>query len=224
MGLLDKIENGLERVVNGAFAKTFRSGVQPVEITAAIRTEMDTKATAISRDRVIAPSRFKIELSENDYNRIIGMGSGIIEEISDLALKYAHSQEYKLASSVQIQLAPSHSLSSGMLTISSNPIAGKVSLNAFVVINGKRHSIGERTVIGRDATADILINDPAASRNHLQLSWDGKSIFASDLGSTNGTKLHSKRIQNVTVDVGDELTIGKTVLGFRVSAEDAENE
>ncbi len=224
MGILDKIENGLERVVNGAFAKTFRSGVQPVEITAAIRTEMDTKATAISRDRVIAPSRFRIELSESDYNRIIGMGSGIIDEISDLALKYAHSQEYKLASSVQIQLAPNNTLSSGMLNITSNPIAGKVSLSAFVVFNGKRHQIGERTVLGRDATADIPLNDPAASRNHLQLSWDGKNIFASDLGSTNGTKLDGKRIQNVTVDAGDELVIGKTVLAFRISAEDAANE
>ncbi|MBN9173865.1 MAG: DUF3662 domain-containing protein, partial [Microbacterium sp.] len=32
MGLLDSFEKGLERAVNGAFARTFRSGIQPVEI------------------------------------------------------------------------------------------------------------------------------------------------------------------------------------------------
>ncbi|MBN9187056.1 MAG: DUF3662 domain-containing protein, partial [Microbacterium sp.] len=32
VGLLDSFEKGLERAVNGAFARTFRSGIQPVEI------------------------------------------------------------------------------------------------------------------------------------------------------------------------------------------------
>ena len=48
MGLLDNFEKGLERAVNGAFAKTFKSGLQPVEITAALRRELDTKAAVIS--------------------------------------------------------------------------------------------------------------------------------------------------------------------------------
>ena len=52
MGLLDSFEKGLERAVNGAFAKSFRSGIQPVEIAAALRTELDAKAAVVSRDRI----------------------------------------------------------------------------------------------------------------------------------------------------------------------------
>ena len=37
MGFLDSIERGLEKAVNGAFAKTFRSGVEPVEIASALK-------------------------------------------------------------------------------------------------------------------------------------------------------------------------------------------
>src|SRR6187402_2863434 len=37
LGLLDNFEKGLERAVNGAFAKTFKSGLQPIEITSALR-------------------------------------------------------------------------------------------------------------------------------------------------------------------------------------------
>ena len=55
VGLLDNFEKGLERAVNGAFAKTFRSGLQPVEITAALKREIDTKAAVVSRDRVLVP-------------------------------------------------------------------------------------------------------------------------------------------------------------------------
>ena len=47
MGLLDNFEKGLERAVNGAFAKTFKSGLQPLEITSALRRELDTKAAVV---------------------------------------------------------------------------------------------------------------------------------------------------------------------------------
>jgi hypothetical protein len=40
LGILDNFEKGLERVVNGAFAKTFKSGLQPLEVTAALRREL----------------------------------------------------------------------------------------------------------------------------------------------------------------------------------------
>ena len=42
MGLLDSFEQGLERAVNRAFAKTFRSGIQPVEIASALRRELNS--------------------------------------------------------------------------------------------------------------------------------------------------------------------------------------
>src|SRR5690606_8059219 len=63
VGLLDSFERGLERAVNGAFAKTFRSGVQPVEIVAALRREMDTMAQVIGRDRILAPNSYEVLLS-----------------------------------------------------------------------------------------------------------------------------------------------------------------
>ena len=63
MGLLDSFEKGIERAVNGAFAKTFRSGVQPVEIASALRSELDTKAAVVSRDRILAPNTFEVRLS-----------------------------------------------------------------------------------------------------------------------------------------------------------------
>ena len=56
MGILDNFEKGLERVVNGAFAKTFKSGLQPLEVTAALRRELDTKAAVVSRDRILYPT------------------------------------------------------------------------------------------------------------------------------------------------------------------------
>ena len=50
MGLFDKVERGLERAVNSAFAKAFKSEVQPVELASAIRRAMDDRA-AVHRPR-----------------------------------------------------------------------------------------------------------------------------------------------------------------------------
>ena len=70
MGLLDSFERGLERAVNGAFAKTFRSGIQPVEIASALRRELDTQASVVSRDRILVPSVFTVSLNPVSYTHL----------------------------------------------------------------------------------------------------------------------------------------------------------
>jgi S-DNA-T family DNA segregation ATPase FtsK/SpoIIIE len=44
-------------------------------------------------------------------------------------------------------------------------------------------------VIGRDAAADIVIDDPAISRRHLQIEVDAHGVTIADLSSTNGTSV-----------------------------------
>ncbi|MEY4390405.1 MAG: hypothetical protein RLZZ400_148, partial [Actinomycetota bacterium] len=60
MGILDGFEKGLERLVTGAFSKTFKSELQPIEIAAAIKNEMDAKASVVSRDRILVPNTFTV--------------------------------------------------------------------------------------------------------------------------------------------------------------------
>ncbi|MEY3278282.1 MAG: hypothetical protein RLZZ426_768, partial [Actinomycetota bacterium] len=44
MGILDRFEQRVDRLVNGAFAKAFSAEVQPVEIAAALQSEVDDRA------------------------------------------------------------------------------------------------------------------------------------------------------------------------------------
>ena len=89
MGLLDSFEKGLERAVNSAFAKTFRSGIQPVEIASALRREADTKAAVVSRDRIIAPNSYVVRLSADDSERMRGLGGALTDELHALLTKHA---------------------------------------------------------------------------------------------------------------------------------------
>ena len=69
MGLFDRLEAGLERAVQGTFAKHLRSAVHPVEIASHIRRAMDDRAVTGS-GRAIVPNVFTIELSPGDYDRL----------------------------------------------------------------------------------------------------------------------------------------------------------
>jgi hypothetical protein len=75
-------------------------------------------------------------------------------------------------------------------------------------------------VIGRDASAGIVLDDPEASRRHAAASVEGASVRVEDLGSTNGTFVNGERITAArTVSEGDRVRIGTTVFEVRAVAQ-----
>jgi len=70
-------------------------------------------------------------------------------------------------------------------------------------------------VVGRDATADIVIDTPNVSRFHAQLSSSDGGIVVEDLGSTNGTWVNGSRVEGPTpVGPDDDLRFGPHRLQF----------
>lgn len=49
-------------------------------------------------------------------------------------------------------------------------------------------------IIGRDASCDIVINDPSVSRRHAELLIENNQAQVRDLGSSNGTMVNGVRI------------------------------
>ena len=81
MGLFDNLESKLSSMVNGAFAKAFKSSVQPVEIASAIRTAMDDKAAVVGQGRTIVPNLYTIALSPSDYDQLSQYSDGLTDEL-----------------------------------------------------------------------------------------------------------------------------------------------
>lgn len=57
--------------------------------------------------------------------------------------------------------------------------------------------------------------DKGATRRHAQIRLTDGVATLTDLGSTNGTEVNGHAVQTVTLDDGDRITIGATVLEFR---------
>lgn len=220
MGLLDNFEKGLERAVNGAFAKTFRSGLQPVEITAALKREIDTKAAVVSRDRVLVPNTFAVRMAPADHSRMSGLGPALTDELVDLVQKHAASQHFQFAGGITITLEPDPALSVGMVQVDSRNVKGQVAWTPVLDVNGKRYPILKgRTVIGRGSEADVTLDDTGASRRHAEVQWDGSRARVRDLGSTNGTQLNGAPLKEAILEPDSVISIGRTRIVFRVLAQ-----
>jgi hypothetical protein len=220
VGLLDSFEKGLERAVNSAFAKTFRSGIQPVEIAAALRRELDTKAAVVSRDRILAPNSLTVRLSPADDEKMSTLGSTLVQELDTLVQKHAKAQGYSFAGPVSITIRRDEGVPTGTIGVDSGTAAGHVSWRAVVDIDGKRHPLTKgRTVIGRGSDADITIADPGTSRKHVEILWDGERAMVRDLGSTNGSFLDGAKVREAPLSPDSTVRIGRTEIVFRVVAQ-----
>jgi Protein of unknown function (DUF3662)/FHA domain len=217
VGILDNFEKGLERAVNGVFARTFRSGLQPVELTSALRRELDTKAAIVSRDRILAPNRFTLRMSAKDYDRMRTIGPTLNDELIQFVQHHAESQHYQFVGGISIDIVEDTSIPEGVLRVESENVKSTVIWTPILDIGGKRYPITKpRTIIGRGSDADITVDDTGISRKHVQILWDGSHAQVEDLGSTNGSKLNGERLSKAILEPDSVITLGRTRIVFRV--------
>jgi len=119
VGVLDRFEKGIERAVNGAFAKAFRSEVQPVEIASALRRECDEKAAIVGRDRTIAPNAFVVELGHADHDRLGEWEVALGDELSAAVHEHARQQRYAFVGPVHVEFEEAEDLDTGVFRVRS---------------------------------------------------------------------------------------------------------
>lgn len=274
MGLFDRVEQRLERAVNGVFARAFKSEVQPVEIASAIRRAMDDRAAIVGPGRTIVPNLYTVELSDSDYERLSGYDEELEEELIAAAQEHAESQRYQPGGPLRVNFASSNDLETGVFRLRTStarrpggasgapapyaaapapspapapamaPPAAPRHTNPdpdatqrqpiqptapprvnpadrpWLDVDGERYPLmGALTVLGRDDTADIILDDPGISRRHseIRVTTDGPHLVASirDLSSTNGTFVNSERITSQRLSDGDRITVGRTSVVYR---------
>lgn len=82
---------------------------------------------------------------------------------------------------------------------------------------GTEVTLGSAPVmLGRAQECTVVLDDDYSSGKHARLFPQGSRWFLEDLGSTNGTWLGEEQLTRAsTVEPGDRIRIGKTVLELR---------
>ncbi|MEU1217257.1 FHA domain-containing protein [Streptomyces sp. NPDC005791] len=71
--------------------------------------------------------------------------------------------------------------------------------------------------LGRDPQGDLMIDDARVSWRHATISWNGRGWSIEDHGSTNGTYVQGRRIQQMEIAPGTSVHLGNANDGPRLS-------
>ena len=227
MPILRDFERRLGGMVEGFFASTFRSGLQPVELAKRIQREMDANRTVGVRE-VWAPNRFVISLSPTDGQKFEQAEQALVSELRRVVRETASERGWGLVGAPEIELVVDDDLSRGRFDVETSFVEGVAEPagstgGGSLVVHEPGHDA--RTVeldravltIGRLPESDVVIDDAGASRQHARIRQADGEVVLSDLGSTNGTFVNDEPVRERVLEDGDRVTIGETVIEFRRS-------
>jgi Protein of unknown function (DUF3662)/FHA domain len=111
-------------MVEGAFARAFRSELQPVEVASAIQREMDDRAAIVAKGRTLVPNDFVVEVAQSDYERLDVYAESLGVELANLAREYAKEQGYSFVGPVRMRFEGVPDMTTGTFRIRSGVIRG----------------------------------------------------------------------------------------------------
>jgi serine phosphatase RsbU (regulator of sigma subunit) len=81
--------------------------------------------------------------------------------------------------------------------------------------------LGEVTIVGRDATADVILATEGVSRHHARISRVEEGYLVEDLWSRNGTFVNRRRVRRQILKDGDRIDVCDYALTFRLGDEES---
>jgi FHA domain-containing protein len=224
---LRDFERRLGGLVEGLFSKTFRSGVQPIEIARHVVRAQDA-GRQVGVQEVWAPNHFEVALSADDAERYQRAESAIARELKSVIRENAAERGYGLVGPPEIEFLVDDGLKKGDLDVHASLVegaekvqpSGPIQLPTLLVHDEERGAetvplTKEIVTIGRLPDCDVVLSDRSASRRHAQIRTKDGSSTLTDLGSTNGTRLNGTSVQSRALEDGDRITIGSTVIEYR---------
>ena len=126
MSGLSRFERRLEGLVSGVFARAFKGAVEPVELVAALKREVDNTARILSRDRRLVPNSFMIELGTDDFQRLSEYGRTLQHELANELREHADIQRYTFSGPIDIVLTERENLPVGRFRVRSATVGSPV--------------------------------------------------------------------------------------------------
>ena len=216
---LQGFEQRLERLVEGVFAKTFRSGLKPVEVGRRLTRDMDLHRT-LGVNGPLTPNHFTVALSPSDFEQFDSFSEVFTRELAEAARDHARGEGYGFVGPVHVELRVDEGLTQGQFLVASafQEAPGGAAVGSIFLEDGRRIEIGEQPLtIGRMPECDITLSDPNVSRRHAEVRRQGTGFVVFDLNSTNGTRVNGAGVKERLLNDGDEITVGATKLRFEAS-------
>lgn len=231
MSVLSRLEQVIERFVEGGAFRVFGGQLQPVEIAKRLVRAMESRRE-VGLNGPIVPNVYNVHLSPTDYDRFAPRRGSLEWELSDYLIEAAAKRGIRLDRRPQVRLSANDRLGRHQIEVAAGyadepPVSyaaevesGETArLQAVAppkpVLRLLRPDGGEVAgvdrypySIGRGSDNDLVINDRRVSRHHAQVrDLDGR-LFLIDLESTNGTFLNGRPVRQTALTGDGVISLG----------------
>lgn len=205
--VLKKVENRLERLFERPFSRSFKNGLQPIEIGARILREVDL-ARRLSNQGPLSPNQIRVWLSPDDADRFEGFQKALVAELEETVRQHAISEGYNFVGPVKVEVFIDDHLRVGDCSVITDFVGGE-SQPRLILGDGRSFNVGDRPlVIGRSPDVEVVLNDSNVSRRHAEVWRTSEGVAVRDLQSTNGTYVNGHRVTAVSLSPRDDVTVG----------------
>jgi len=214
---LKGFEDRLERLVEGAFSRAFRSGLRPIELGRRVGRLLDDERTVDVRGRTVVPNELTFTLNDQDHERFSQIEEALRREIAEVAVEHAADRGYGFMGPLDVRFEVDAGLRAGRFELKGElkaaPSGGPA---ALVDAQGERRPIETPFIIGRHDDCDLKLSGKNVSRRHAEIRSDVDGLFVADLASTNGTLVNGHAITSQRLTHGDLITVGDHHLRLEV--------
>lgn len=216
---LKGFERRLEQLVEGAFARAFRTSLRPIELGRRITRVMDEERTVGVKGQPVAPNQFTITLGQADMDQFAEIADSLARQLEEAVREHARDEGYHFMGPVEVELSVDDVLRTGAFDVVGRMAGGPDGgVGALVLASGDRVQLGpEPVVIGRLPDCDVIVSDPNVSRRHAEVRTQGDEHVVVDLGSTNGTRVNGVVVRERRLVDGDVIRCGSTEIHYQAS-------
>ena len=182
MSVLRNLESKLAGLVEGAFARAFKSEVRPVEIARKLAREMEEhKVQSLSRTYV--PNQYAVWLSREDREQFEGYEDELRRELSGYLLEHARRERLNLVSRPDVQFRTDQRLRLGEFGIQARLVRPDVGDPAREPDQGEE---GRTMVYSSAERLAEPLREPDPRRGTAKLRVDGRTALLGSAGAVIG--------------------------------------
>lgn len=223
-----RLEEQIERLVEGGFARFFAGRLHPREVAIALARALEDHAREGENGQLFAPDVFAVRLNPHDHAAVLGTHPDLASYLSAEIIEMARQAGLILVQQPEVRLLADSRIAEHQVTVSASHTAPELETTAtmnrdslplpaeetlpqaaLILDNGARQIPLDRPVvnIGRHRTNYVILDDPNVSRQHAQIRLRKGHFVLFDLGSSGGTTVNGQPVRERVLLPGDVVTL-----------------
>lgn len=232
MNILERIEEGLENLFEGFFHRS-RNKLEPAALARSLLRTMQRQGRR-GVENVYVPNFFQVQIAQSEYIELEPLIQSLSEECQRLLARQAQERDYSAVGAFAVEISPNPQLLPGKWEVVTSAFRNETpelsddntkrwrpgeltpAFQLRVLAGPDTGTIvtwpGESIAIGRAVGRGLNLTDTNTSREHARILEAPDGFYLKDLGSTNGTFLNGKKIEQEKLVPGDEIRVGESII------------